>query len=372
MKYASSSLLLLLASSILSFSEARVRGNSLQQNDERFLEGKGKGIMRKKMPKSESEGKGKSKNGDKEMVAPTQSILEIAQGVPELSTLVSLVTSPGQAPVLEALSGDGPLTLFAPLNSAFDKLFAAVDPATLSDEVINNILFYHVLDSGAVFSRDIRDGIIVASNGDGIIADKQKKMTIVLNKSVNVVKVDIGATNGVIHLIDTVLDPPDDEDTVFALTEKFGFTTLAAALEATNLNTVLGDKDAGPFTVVAPTNEAFAELGEETLNALLTTELATLDAILLYHVIPGFVGFGDIRRSKFLDTVQGSTIRVSKKGRRLNGDVKFVSVDNLASNGVVHGIDEVLMFDEMEEKGKKGKKKGKKGFKGKGGKGSGK
>lgn len=203
-----SNLLLILALAALSFCEGRVRGGALREDEGRILNAKGKGGMAKKgkagkMKKGKAKKNGKKKGAKKEKAAATQSILEIAQGVPELSTLVSLVTGAGQEPVLEALAGDGPFTLFAPLDSAFDKLFAAVAPATLSAEEINNILFYHVLVSGAVFSRDIQDGIIGASNGDGIIADKQQKMTIVLNKSVNVVKVDIAATNGVIHLIDT-------------------------------------------------------------------------------------------------------------------------------------------------------------------------
>lgn len=134
---------------------------------------------------------------------PTQTILEIAAETLELSTLVTLVTSEGQENVLEMLKGEGPFTLFAPVNSAFDELFETLDPTTLTDEQISDVLFYHVvwdlyLEEDFIISES---GILSASNGDPIQYDYDGD-DVTLNNEVLIVTADILATNGVIHLVD--------------------------------------------------------------------------------------------------------------------------------------------------------------------------
>ena len=121
------------------------------------------------------------------------------------------------------------------------------------------------------------------------------------------------------------------------------FTTLVAAVQAAGLvDTLKGD---GPFTVFAPTDEAFAALPEGTVESLLLPENKDqLVSILTYHVVPAKVMSGDIagKRAKVL-TVQGDRLSVNaKNGVKVNG-AKVVQADIEASNGVIHVIDEVIL-----------------------------
>ena len=144
--------------------------------------------------------------------APTQSIVEIAAGNPDFSTLVSLVQKAG---LVGAISSPGPFTVFAPTNTAFQKL-AAASPATyqavLADpSLLTKVLTYHVV-AGAIESDQAiavaqQNGQVNALEGEPIsLSIKDGKLT--LNGSTSVVTADILATNGVIHVIDTVIVPP--------------------------------------------------------------------------------------------------------------------------------------------------------------------
>jgi uncharacterized surface protein with fasciclin (FAS1) repeats len=119
------------------------------------------------------------------------------------------------------------------------------------------------------------------------------------------------------------------------------FNTLATALKAAGLVDTL--KSAGPFTVFAPTDEAFAKLPAGTLDALLS-DPAKLKQILLYHVVSGEVLAKDVVNLKSAKTVEGAslTIQVGKDGVKVDG-AKVTTTDILASNGVIHIIDSVVI-----------------------------
>ena len=120
------------------------------------------------------------------------------------------------------------------------------------------------------------------------------------------------------------------------------FTTLAAALEAAGLvETLQGE---GPFTVFAPTDDAFAALPEGLLEALLLPEnVDVLTAILTYHVVPGAVFAADVTAGD-VATVEGSTIAIdTANGVVLNGSATVTTADVEASNGVIHVIDAVIL-----------------------------
>lgn len=121
------------------------------------------------------------------------------------------------------------------------------------------------------------------------------------------------------------------------------FKTLAAALQAAGLVDTL--KGAGPFTVFAPTDEAFAKLPKGTVEELLKPEnKAKLTAILTYHVVPGKVMAADVVKVKDAKTVQGGAVKVSAMGGKVMIDnAHVVKADIAASNGVIHVIDTVLM-----------------------------
>jgi uncharacterized surface protein with fasciclin (FAS1) repeats len=121
------------------------------------------------------------------------------------------------------------------------------------------------------------------------------------------------------------------------------FKTLAAALQAAGLVETL--KGAGPFTVFAPTDEAFAKLPAGTVESLLKPEnKAKLQAILTYHVVAGKVMAADVVKVKDAKTVQGSSVKVTVDGGKVKIDnANVVKTDIVASNGVIHVIDSVVM-----------------------------
>ena len=117
------------------------------------------------------------------------------------------------------------------------------------------------------------------------------------------------------------------------------FKTLATALGAADLVPTLKGK--GPFTVFAPTDEAFAKIPKADLDALLKDK-AKLKAVLTYHVVPGKVMSKDLKAGK-VATVQGSDVTISTMGGAMVNNAKVVSADVAADNGVIHAIDTVLM-----------------------------
>jgi len=134
-------------------------------------------------------------------------------------------------------------------------------------------------------------------------------------------------------------DPVDIVDTAVAADD---FTTLAAALGAAGLVDVL--KGDGPFTVFAPTDAAFAALPAGTVEELLKPENKDkLTAILTYHVVPGAVMSGDLKDGMMAATVQGSDVTIRTEGGVTVDGAAVVAADIMASNGVIHVIDKVIL-----------------------------
>ena len=136
-----------------------------------------------------------------------------------------------------------------------------------------------------------------------------------------------------------------DKDIVDTAVSAGNFKTLVAAVEAAGLvDTLKGD---GPFTVLAPTDEAFAKLPEGTVASLLKPEnKAKLAAILTYHVIPGKAMAADVVKldAKTVKTVQGGGIQVSVNGGTVMvNDAQVIKTDIACSNGVIHVIDTVIL-----------------------------
>jgi uncharacterized surface protein with fasciclin (FAS1) repeats len=126
------------------------------------------------------------------------------------------------------------------------------------------------------------------------------------------------------------------------------FTTLVAALQAADLVDTLNGE--GPFTVFAPTDDAFAALPEGTVDALLA-DIPTLTNILLYHVVPGKVLAADVVNLSSADTVLGEAVKITVDGGTVKiNDAQVIITDIEASNGVIHVIDAVLLPPEMTKK----------------------
>jgi len=278
-------------------------------------------------------------------------IVDIAVSNGSFTTLVAALQ---QAELVGALQGDGPFTVFAPTDAAFAELLAALNISAadlLAHPDLSKVLLYHVV-SGKVMSTDLSDGMIAPTlNGQAITVDLDMGVMI---DSANVITADIEATNGVIHVIDSVLVPDDfklEQETMdemvstdivdIALSDP-NFSMLVMLLQEADLVGALqGD---GPFTVFAPTNDAFVDL--VTALGITPEELMAqpeLASVLLYHVVSGKVMSTDLTNGLEAPTLNGNTVSFDlSSGVKVNTST-VISADVEASNGVVHVIDTVLI-----------------------------
>ena len=273
--------------------------------------------------------------------APGPTIFELAQDDSRLSTLVTALQATGLDETLNTAAG--PLTLFAPTDRAFEELGSdTVNDLLANPDRLSAILQYHVV-SGRVTRGDLSDGELTALTGDTIQVDVRGFWFWVryyLNRESRILEFNNEATNGVVHLISEVLTPPGD---IVSVVQNGGFSRLAAALASADLLSAL--QAPGPFTLFAPTDEAFEDLG----SALDSLSTEALTQILLYHVVSGEVRSGDLSEGT-VNTLQNEPITISRSCRfffcgsyELNDGVDFEDVDIDATNGVIHSIEEVLI-----------------------------
>ena len=272
--------------------------------------------------------------------AADKDIVDTAVGAGSFKTLVAAVKAAG---LVETLKGEGPFTVFAPTDEAFAKLPKGTVESLLKPEnkaKLQAILTYHVVPGKVMAADVVKITGAVSVQGQQIdVAVKDGKVSV---DAANVVKTDIGCSNGVIHVIDSVILPAD-KDIVDTAVAAGSFKTLAAALTAAGLVETL--KGEGPFTVFAPTDEAFAKLPAGTVDSLLLPEnKEKLIAVLTYHVVSGKVLASDVVKLKSAKTVNGkeAKIKASDKGVMVDA-AKVVATDIEASNGVIHVIDSVIL-----------------------------
>lgn len=291
----------------------------------------------------------------------TEDVGTIVDVAVQSGSFSTLVTALQEAGLVDTLSSEGPFTVFAPTDDAFEALPEGLLETVLADsDLLTSILTYHVV-GGEVTAADvvtIESAETVQGEALAITVDDGSVMV----NQANVVQTDVDASNGIIHVIDAVILPPsvaealaaeddamDEEeatdeaaDIITTATEAGSFTTLLTAIEAAGLTeTLMGD---GPYTVFAPTDEAFAAVDEETLNGLLADPEA-LAAVLLYHVVEGAVPAADVVTLESATTIQGSDVEIVVDGDAvvLNGSSNVVQTDIETSNGIIHVIDAVLL-----------------------------
>lgn len=269
-----------------------------------------------------------------------KNIVETAVEAGKFKTLAAALTAAG---LVDAVKGEGPFTVFAPTDEAFAKLPKGTVETLLKPEnkdKLKAILTYHVVP-GKVMAKDVVK-LAGAKSLNGQRIDVKVDGSKVSVDGANVVATDIACSNGVIHIIDSVILP--SEDKIPAVADKAGkFKTLLAAAKAAGLVDALsGDK---ALTVFAPTDDAFAKLPKGTVESLLKPENKDkLVAILTYHVVEGRVYSEDAVAAKSAKTLQGGSVAISVKdsGAYVN-DAKIVATDIDAGNGVIHVIDSVIL-----------------------------
>lgn len=259
----------------------------------------------------------------------------------------TLETAVIQADLAGTLSGDGPFTVFAPTDAAFNALPDGVLDQVLADnDVLTAILLHHV-HSGNALSTDLSDGMEVPTLNDDILTVSIDGEVVMIDMA-TVTVADIIASNGVVHVIDMVLLPATEDQTVMSIIANSpAHTILEEAVLAAELDgTLSGD---GPFTVFAPSDDAFDGLPAGALDLILANTEQLTD-LLLNHVHSGNVLSTDLSDGMMVPTLNETELTVSIDGMTVMIDLATVTqADLTASNGVVHVIDKVLLPDFGQE-----------------------
>lgn len=279
----------------------------------------------------------------------TQTILEIASSTPAFSTLTSAVETAGLG---ETLASDGPITVFAPNNDAFNSFLE--DQNLTADELLANpeldgILAYHVV-SGSAASADIEAGPVQTLADQNFYVSVDPQGGIWINGKSRVTQADVPATNGIIHVIDYVITPPTQTIAEIAVeateAEAPQFTQLVAALTRADLVDAVSGDATDNLTVFAPTDAAFEALYETLgVNGVDEIPLETLTDVLLYHVVPARAFSQDLRQDATLPTLlEGQTLSVDLANLQINESGLIQESLNIHGiNGVIHAIDQVLL-----------------------------
>lgn len=282
----------------------------------------------------------------------SNAIPTVAEGQADLSTLVSALKA---ADLVKTLSGKGPFTVFAPTNKAFSAIPTAELTYLLAPEqkdTLTKLLEYHVA-SGSLESSDLKNGEQIKTlEGDNVTisitvvkhntSNTTTNTTVVKVEDATVEKANVKASNGVVHVIDEVLVPSGFSKLLKNIPEvatAAKFTTLVKAVGVANLSSTLSG--AGPFTVFAPTDAAFAALPNGTLDKLLK-DPKELAKVLEYHVVAGEFTSKDLKDGP-VKTVEGQSVTIKISGSDVSvNKAKVTKADVFAVNGVIHVIDAVL------------------------------
>lgn len=288
------------------------------------------------------------------------------------TTLLAAVEAAG---LVDALSGEGPFTVFAPTNDAFAASMEALglDPMAVlaNPDLLTQVLTYHVVE-GRYFFRQLTSGpTLTTLQGEEVDLDLTDGVFTIAGA--NIGDVDNIASNGVVHVIDAVILPPSVAEALAGaaapeptpeptaaptgqaqvrpnIVETLAndadgrFTTLVAAIEAAGLVDALNAE--GPFTVLAPTNDAFVAMQEFLgLSAEDAVNPELLAEVLTYHVLPERLLYRNIIGGRTAATLNGAEVTFYEgAGGRLTVNGATISdVDNIAGNGVIQVLDGVLI-----------------------------
>ncbi|RKS95676.1 putative surface protein with fasciclin (FAS1) repeats [Flavobacterium limicola] len=292
---------------------------------------------------------------DNTVVVVDNTITGKAVATANLSILVQALT---KAELATTLKGAGPFTVFAPTNEAFAAFLATTPYATINDvpkEALTQILLNHVV-TGAVKSTDLTTGYIktlakgTASTTNTLSMYVNTSAGVKLNGIATVTTPDIMASNGVIHIVDKVIDLPT---IVTHAAANANFSTLVSVLNRSGQpNFITALSATGPFTVFAPTNAAFTSLDAELApGGIAGVSAANLTKVLQYHVVsPANVLAASLTEGQIVTPIltpaQTFTIQLTggAKIKDANNRISnIIIVDVQCSNGVIHAIDKVLL-----------------------------
>jgi uncharacterized surface protein with fasciclin (FAS1) repeats len=272
----------------------------------------------------------------------------------DFSILVEALT---KADLAKTLQGAGPYTVFAPTNAAFTAFLKTTPYTSIKDvptAALTQILLNHVV-SGSIKSTDLTTGYIKTLAKGGASSTNTLSMFVnttsgvKLNGVAKVVTPNIMASNGVIHIVDAVIGLPTIVDHAVA---NPNFTTLVAALTynpSSGFAGILSGTASSPFTVFAPTNDAFgAFLTETGYSGLAAIPANVLEKTLKYHVVAGAnAQSSQLTNDQIITTFSGQNVTVKFSPTRLldvsGRNCNIIATDVQCSNGIIHVLDKVLL-----------------------------
>ena len=271
-----------------------------------------------------------------------------------IRTLLAALQS---ANLVDALRGDDQLTIFAPTDAAFAQLEAAqpgiIEALLLDREALTAVLLYHVVAGRQAADAVVASESFVTLEGRSV-AVRVVDDAVLINES-QVLEVDINATNGVIHVLDSVLVPVDEPqpNLVELLSARGNFTTLLAAIAAADLVDALIEAES--LTVFAPNDDAFRalEANQPGIIEAVLEDRETLLAILNYHLLATPETSAGLLAARVVNTLAGLPLEITigDDGTARIGPADLVTADLQASNGIVHEIGAVLLPPEPVQAG---------------------
>jgi len=291
-----------------------------------------------------------SKDDDDGNNPSSNTISDVVAADADLSTLESALV---KANLTATLSSTGPFTLFAPTNEGFTNAGITADVLnSISTTDLSNILLYHVIPS-AIPAAGVPAGPnakVIAANGDSVFVTSNANGVFI--NGIQVIQADISASNGIIHKTGNVLIPAVGNIVETAQADT-SFTYLVAAVlrastGSSDIAGILSGSDI--LTVFAPTNNAFRAAGFPTIDAINAADPDALAGILTYHVIAGRIFSSDLTNASMPATLGGATVTigVSTSGATVKGTANatpsnITKANIVATNGVIHVIDQVLL-----------------------------
>lgn len=283
-------------------------------------------------------------DNDTPMIDPATTIVDLALGSQDLTILVQALT---RANLVTTLQGSGPYTVFAPTDTAFEAFLSDNGFASLDDvptDVLTQVLLNHVV-SGTNLSTSLTTGYIsslstAGAEGRNLSLFVDTSNGVVINGVSTVNTPDVTADNGVVHIVDAVIGLPNIVDHAVANGE---LSSLVGALTAdgnTTFTTTLSD-DQTTFTVFAPVNSAF--------SAYTNPNSYDINTVLSYHVLVGDAVYSDELSNGYATTfatnVDGDNLNQYinvDDGVVINASSNVAIADVVATNGVVHAVDNVI------------------------------
>ncbi|MEM7012828.1 MAG: fasciclin domain-containing protein [Verrucomicrobiota bacterium] len=271
-----------------------------------------------------------------------KTIVETAVAAGSFETLAAALDA---ADLVDTLNSEGPFTVFAPTDAAFARLpKGTVEELLLPEnkEKLQSILKFHIVEGRVSLSDALKLGKAETVQSETVtIGFREGKVRI---NDAALQNADLEASNGIIHVIDSVLLPPEPKNDIASVAKQAGqFGTLLAAVEAAGLTSALNGSD--PLTVLAPTDAAFKALPKGTVESLLKPEnRSKLTEILTLHVIEGSVSAGTALNARSAKSLGDGSLKfeINEGLFQVNG-ATIVKTDIECDNGIIHVIDAVLL-----------------------------